>query len=446
MNENGLKFDPRKDSIKSIISSHDNNNTTMDFNYPSLNRKDLMDISQINTKSSQFKKLYTNRDWSMNLYNLDIEGSCPRRFSYFTNKEDFINKNNDIEKSSPKSIYSSFTNKVSFNLTNDDIELSKPQCNKNMSTRHTNPLSPKYILSKPHLYPPEVPRFIRDSLNIKDIKGSCPNKLGFDKKLFKFPIKKEKIKESSPKQPYIRKTKYEFMNYQDVTKTKIIHRNTNPLRPQYKWSYIEDKKLLGPIDGNIPIVYSKYMYRNPFNLNTKDIEGANTGSTYPILRYKGNTFYLNTKDIEGAQGDTLIRGIITKRNINPITPVYQYLGHSEIQNMDNNPYFIDFNKSKSENKKNIKKIKDPNDDDKIKNKTINEYRALNRKLLTNKFYGHLCKNISDKTLEFKTDLKNKFFDLTDINNKIKKFNKLKEQLRPLNKRKMKIEKNYSTFN
>ena len=244
----------------------------------------------------------------------------------------------------------------------------------------------------------------------------------------------------------IRKTKYEFMNYQDVTKTKIIHRNTNPLRPQYKWSYIEDKKLLGPIDGNIPIVYSKYMYRNPFNLNTKDIEGANTGSTYPILRYKGSTFYLNTKDIEGAQGDTLIRGIITKRNINPITPVYQYLGHSEIQNMDNNPYFIDFNKSKSKNKKNIKKIKDPNDDDKIKNKTINEYRALNRKLLTNKFYGHLSKNISDKTLEFKTHLKNKFFDLTDINNKIKKFNKLKEQLRPLNKRKMKIEKNYSTFN
>ena len=114
MNENGLKFDPRKDSIKSIISSHDNNNTTMDFNYPSLNRKDLMDISQINTKSSQFKKLYTNRDWSMNLYNLDIEGSCPRRFSYFTNKEDFINKNNDIEKSSPKSIYSSFTYKSPF--------------------------------------------------------------------------------------------------------------------------------------------------------------------------------------------------------------------------------------------------------------------------------------------------------------------------------------------
>ena len=225
------------------------------------------------------------------------------------------------------------------------------------------------------------------------------------------------------------------MNYDDVTKKKIIYRNTNPLRPQYKWTYIEDKKLLGPIDGNIPIVYSKYMYRNPFNLNTKDIEGANTGSKYPILRFKGNTYYLNTKDIKGAQGDTLIRGIITKRNINPITPVYQYLGHSEIQNIDNNPYFIQFNKNKSENKKNIKRMKDLNEE-KFKNKTVNEYRALNRKLMINKFYGHLSNNNSENDIEYKTELKNKFFD-------INKLNKLKQQLRPINKRKINSDKNYS---
>ena len=433
MKENEKKYDPRKDTIKSLINSvNNNNNTSIDFNYPSLNRKDLMDLSQINTKSCQFKKLNTNRDWSLNLYNLDIEGSCPRKFSYFTNKKDFTNKNNDIEKSTPKSLYN-YTNKISFNLKNDDIELSKPQCNKNLSNRHTNPLTPKYSFSKPELYPPEIPKFIRDSIDIKDIKGSAPNYLGYDKKLFKFPIKKEKIEKSYPKPPYIRKTRYEYMDYQDVTKKKIIYRNTNPLRPQYKWTFIEDNKLLGPIEGNYPLVYSKYIYRNPFNLSTKDIEGANTGSKCPILRYKGNTFYLNTKDINGAQGDTLIRGIITKRHINPITPVYQYLGHSEIQNIDNNPYFNQFKNNKVEN---TKKIKNTNED-KIKNKTVDELRALNRKLIMNKFLGHLSKNISDNNIESKTELKKKFFD-------INKFNKLKEQLRPINKRKINSDKNYST--
>jgi hypothetical protein len=223
------------------------------------------------------------------------------------------------------------------------------------------------------------------------------------------------------------------MDYQDVTKNKIIYRNTNPLRPQYKWTFIEDNKLLGPIEGNYPLVYSKYIYRNPFNLSTKDIDGANTGSKCPILRYKGNTFYLNTKDINGAQGDTLIRGIITKRHINPITPVYQYLGHSEIQNIDNNPYFNQFKNNKVEN---TKKIKNSNED-KIKNKTVDELRALNRKLIMNKFLGHLSKNISDNNIQSKTELKKNFFD-------INKFNKLKEQLRPINKRKINSDKNYST--
>ena len=78
------------------------------------------------------------------------------------------------------------------------------------------------------------------------------------------------------------------MDYRDVTKNENKYRNTNPLKPQYNWSYIDDKKILGPIDGNAPLVYGKYLYKNPFNLNNKDIEGSNTGSKYPIYKYKGN--------------------------------------------------------------------------------------------------------------------------------------------------------------
>ena len=354
MSQKTIEYDPRKDSIKLLYQRKGNNFTTIDFNYPPLNRKDLLDnLSIINDKSRPFKKISTNRDWSLNLYNLDIEGACPRKFSYFVNKEDFSNKNNDIEKSSPKHFYP-YTNKTSFNLTNDDIEFSKPQCNKKISNRHTNPLSPKYPSPKFDLLPIPKPKFIRDTMDIKDIKGSEPNKLGFNKDLFKSPIEKDQIKDSYPKKPYTRKTKYEYMDYRDVTKNKIIYRNTNPLRPQYKWNYTDDKKILGPIDGNAPLFYGKYLYRNPFNLSTTDIKGSNPGSKCPILKFKGNTYYLKTKDIYGAQGDTLIRGIITKRNINPINPKYQYLGHREIQNMDNNPYFIKFNDNKKNENNNSK--------------------------------------------------------------------------------------------
>ena len=437
-----IEYDPRKDSIKLLTQSKGNNYSTIDFNYPSLNRKDLIDISKINENSKLFKKLTTNRDWSLNLYNLDIEGACPRKFAYYINKEDFTNKNNDIEKSTPKEYFKNI-NKISFNLTNDDIELSKPQCNKNLSSRHTNPLSPQYKLSHPTLLPPDIPKFIRDSISIKDIKGSSPNKLGFNKNLFKEIIKKEPINDSFPRKSYLRKTKYEYMDYRDVTKNENKYRNTNPLKPQYNWSYIDDKKILGPIDGNAPLVYGKYLYKNPFNLNNKDIEGSNTGSKYPIYKYKGNTYYLKTKDIYGAQGDTLIRGIITNRNINPITPKYQYLGSSEIPNCENNPYFIKSEEKKKDEIKTerktgdkiLRKIKIISEDNNNSN-TINEFTAYDRKLFINKFQGHLSKNISENNLI----LQNKYLESKNLN----KIDKLKIQLRPINKRKLKTVKSSST--
>ena len=343
LNNKTIDFKKSQDNYN-IESKSQKMLSTIDYNYPSLNRKDLSDLSNINDKNHQFKKLNTNRDWSLNLYNLDIEGSSPRKFGYFFNKEDFTNKNSDIEKSSPRN-YNKNINKKSFNLTNDDIEFSKPQCVKNATTRHTNPLEPKYMIKNPDLLPITPPRFIRDSMDIKDIRGSGPKKIGNDKNLFKEPIMKDIIKDSWPRKPYLRKSKYEYLDYRDVTNTFINHRNTNPLRPIYNWSYVDDKKCFGPIDGNYPLVYSKYLYKNPFNLTNKDIEDSNTGSKNRYTKFHGTNYSYNTKDIEGAQGDTLSRGIITTRHINPIVPKYKYLGHSEIPNIDNNPYFTGFQSS-----------------------------------------------------------------------------------------------------
>ena len=70
-------------------------------NYPTPSRKDTMFLSTIGPNDApmkKFKQLDTSRDWSINLYNLDIEGSSPRRFGALNQKIDFTNKNDDIER------------------------------------------------------------------------------------------------------------------------------------------------------------------------------------------------------------------------------------------------------------------------------------------------------------------------------------------------------------
>jgi hypothetical protein len=99
-----------------------------DFNYPSLNRKDLMNLDTI--KEKDFKKkginrLISNRNWSMGLYNLDIDKSSPKKRDLYLNKIDFINKIDDIEKARPnkEKIY----NKPNFSLYVRDIEKAYPK-------------------------------------------------------------------------------------------------------------------------------------------------------------------------------------------------------------------------------------------------------------------------------------------------------------------------------
>ena len=97
----------------------------VDYNYPSLNRKDTMYLSTMTQKDfpmRKFKQLETNRNWSINLYNLDIEGSSPKILLY-TNKIDFINKIDDIEKSSPTKLFIK-PNKPEYNLLGDAFSIS----------------------------------------------------------------------------------------------------------------------------------------------------------------------------------------------------------------------------------------------------------------------------------------------------------------------------------
>ena len=348
---------PNSNQINNTLTQ---NNVNRDFNYPSLNRKDLMYLSTMTNNDfplRKFKQLHTKRNWSINLYNLDIEGSSPRRFGAFNQKIDYTNKNDDIEKSSPKKLHV-LLKKPEYNLTNADIEFSQPNCVTCKIKRHLNPLEPKYKLSKSPDYPPYEPKFIRDNISVKDIEGARPKKI-VSNKVLKDSLKNDDVKDSWPRKPYVRKTKYEFMDYRDVTDCEFqSKRVTNPLNPFYTMNFVDGSKIkFGPIEKNRPLVGSSYMYKVPLNLKVDDIEGSNIGSKNKYKKFQGNNYCYNTYDIQGAQSGTLLKGISTKRMTNPLWPKYKYLGEEELKGYyANNPYnnyntISSFNKSKSTSNK-----------------------------------------------------------------------------------------------
>ena len=308
-----------------------------DYSIPSIPKGNTMYLSTINKNDAiirPFKKMVTKRDWSANLYNLDIESSMPRRFGVFTNKIDYINKVDDIERTNPKILHYPL-NKPEFNLTNKDIEKSSPQMKHLKTNRCTNPLEPKYTLPKVEEYPPSVPKFIRDSIDIKDISGARPQKYFQWKTRETFPINNHGIEGSKTKETYVRKrlgnNKYDYIDYSDLTidifKTR---RNTNPLDPIYGFKKNQDIFKYGPIEKSKPMTQYPYFYHPSLNLKLNDIKGTNIGSKNRINKFTGNNYELITQDIPGCCVGSLKKGIVTKRCTNPLNPNYQFLGEKEL--------------------------------------------------------------------------------------------------------------------
>jgi len=360
-----------------------------DFSIPTIPKGNTMYLSTINKNDAiirPFKKMVTKRDWSANLYNLDIESSMPRRFGVFTNKIDFINKVDDIERTNPKILHYPL-NKPEYNLTNKDIEKSSPQMNHLKTKRCTNPLEPKYNLPKVEEYPPEIPKFIRDSIDIKDISGARPQKYFQWKTRETFPLNNHGIEGSKTKEAYVRKNlgsiKYHYIDYGDLTrdifKTK---RNTNPLDPIYGFKKNEEIFKYGPIEKSKPQTHYPFFYQPALNLKLDDIKGTNIGSKNKINKFNGNNYELTTQDIKGCNVGSLKKGIITQRCTNPLNPIYQYPGAKEIQGSKFGEYSKKQRaKSVITNHNNLK-INNKNNDinnqnkEETKNKNINEPKMV----------------------------------------------------------------------
>ena len=184
--------------------------TTDPFNWPTLNRNDLMSLSTIN-KDKDLVRVKTAqatlgmRSTSQNLDTQDIQGNMklclwwcwlvfnlgckPKQWvKDEVNRPEFQNQNWDIDGTYPRALHISKLNKVynfaflelnkpEYNLTNEDIPKSRPNFTKFSTTRPaSNPLNPVYKLPTVEYREPTPPKFLRDQITNADIDGAHPKK------------------------------------------------------------------------------------------------------------------------------------------------------------------------------------------------------------------------------------------------------------------------------
>ena len=113
----------------------------------------------------------------------------------------------------------------------------------------------------------------------------------------------------------------------------LFKRETNPLDPNYNYDWqmteVNEDRKINYINfnniGNYPKELHPYKLKKNLNLDTYDIPGAQTGTKSPLskieLRYGRKLNYIKD-DIEGSHPGSLIKGIKTKRNTNPLEPDY----------------------------------------------------------------------------------------------------------------------------
>lgn len=84
--------------------------------------------------------------------------------------------------------------------------------------------------------------------------------------------------------------------------------------------------------------------------------------------FTGMNFNITTKDIPPALPNSLKRGIVTNRQVNPLNPDYQYLGARELKGANCNPFgnnYFEENRFNMDAKKESPSIVDKNENEKV---------------------------------------------------------------------------------
>ena len=223
---------------------------------------------------------------------------------------------------------------VGYNARSDII------CPNNMlkTRRHIDPLAPEYPLPTYEPAQPVIPKFVRDSFKVDDIDGAKPRRskpIAERNTLYIDDIEGARAMQKLPRRCFdiflvvcrahdlcrADPRNLDQRSQAEVKSKFAISRQTNPLDPEY---FINGMRVSGTFR---PKPLKKHIPENKF-LQTRDIN-------YPPIDYGDshrrefrNTNFIG--DIEGARADTIKNGLVSKRNTNPLNPIYTALDPGEV--------------------------------------------------------------------------------------------------------------------
>jgi hypothetical protein len=186
---------------------------------------------------------------------------------------------------------------------------------------------------------------------------------------------------------------------------RLSNRETNPIDPRYNYDWqmteINENRKLKNIDfgeiGNHPKPLYLYNNKNGKGLNTYDIVGAQPGTKSHLskleIKYGRPMNHRAAEDIIGSHPGSLIKGIKTNRNTNPLNPDYPVISGQSLEygNEKDNKHEYDYKSLLDYYNKHSKITKPYKDDDdsntndynnnnniKINNSMKQEYKKIER--------------------------------------------------------------------
>jgi hypothetical protein len=214
----------------------------------------------------------------------------------------------------------------------DDIEGTRHTIKDRMmrTNRHVNPLDPQYKLPSYEASAYPTPRFLKDSMRLDDI-HHVEERVYATRDIMNI---NDIVGAHADWRPRHREARllappHDIMQVQDIAaKTSWMDKTSrcsNVLNPVYNIHGMEfkDSKFMRPTQP-------RNLMEDNSILQTQDIAGATPGWRKTLLprREYRNTNYIG--DIKGANSDSIKKGIVTKREVHPLTPVYQSLDPGEL--------------------------------------------------------------------------------------------------------------------
>lgn len=198
-------------------------------------------------------------------------------------RESFSLKTDDIAGAKPMLRSYGFTNKVSYVNSCVGIEKSSPVSSKLTTSRITNPLTPDYKLPSSHPHPLTPPKFIRDTMDTRDITNKKP-RIALNRDMRNSLDVSDITQKPSQSQSFM---------LSKAQSSKVLR---NPLNPEY---HIKSKDNLlitiGEIEGNKPkTLVNVKTPPHDRSLNVKDIQGSALKNSITSVTF--NTPKLKLKD------------------------------------------------------------------------------------------------------------------------------------------------------